>query len=119
MSEQQFKYIKIDVTDGVTDVTFQNGRFVDEDYIDLVAAELMKAADETANMAIDYANVEYVASHMLGKLIDLQRLFERKGGKLAFYAMPSDTYQIFRISRLEHYFKIYPDQEAALVALAS
>ena len=97
---------------------FKDGRLLDEDLIRLVAGEILALTDcEAPKLLVSFEKVEYLASAMLGKLITVQRRVQRNNGKLAFCSIPPDTYEIFRISRLDHYFTIYPDPETAVAAM--
>lgn len=120
MSETtDYKYIRTEKRDGATIVHFNEGRLLDETLIRDIGKELITLAErDEPKIILKFSNVEFLASAMLGKLITLQRRVQQNNGALGFCSIPADTYEVFRISKLDNYFNVFPDEEKALEALA-
>ncbi|MDR3633205.1 MAG: STAS domain-containing protein [Isosphaeraceae bacterium] len=54
----------------------------------------------------DFADAQYVASQILGKLIDLKRKVQLTHGKLQLQNLHPDLREIFRMTRLDQVFDI-------------
>jgi anti-anti-sigma factor len=54
----------------------------------------------------DFAEAQYVASQVLGKLIDLKKKVGLSGGKLRLQNLHPDLREVFRMTRLDQVFDI-------------
>lgn len=120
MSEKtDYRFIRTEERDGAIVVHFKEGRLLDESLIRDIGKELISLAEtDEPKIVLTFGNVEFLASAMLGKLITLQRRVQQNNGALGFCSIPADTYEVFRISKLDNYFNIYPDEAKALEAVA-
>lgn len=64
----------------------------------------------------DMTNVNFVASLALRMLLSNLRTIQPLGGDLRLYGLQPQIAEIFRKSRFDTLFKIYPDRETALAA---
>ncbi|MGC8800432.1 MAG: STAS domain-containing protein [Chloroflexus sp.] len=64
----------------------------------------------------DMTNVNFVASLALRMLLSNLRAIQPLGGDLRLYGLQPQIAEIFRKSRFDTLFKIYPDRETALAA---
>jgi anti-sigma B factor antagonist len=119
MSETtDYRFIRTEERDGVIVVQFKEGRLLDETLIRDIGKELISLAEsDEPKLVLTFSNVEFLASAMLGKLITLQRRVQQNNGALGFCSIPADTYEVFRISKLDNYFNIFPDEETAIKAI--
>ena len=62
------------------------------------------------------ANVEYLSSAALGKLITLNKKLQNAKGKLILCAIDPQIHEVFEITKLDRFFKIIKDEQAALQA---
>lgn len=64
----------------------------------------------------DMSEVNFVASLALRMLLTNLRTIQPLGGDLRLYGLQPQIAEIFRKSRFDTLFKIYPDRETALAA---
>jgi len=66
---------------------------------------------------IDMSGVTYIDSSGLATLIEAMQRIHAYGGQFALFGIRESTMNIFRIARLDHVFRIFPDKPAADRAL--
>jgi anti-sigma B factor antagonist len=69
------------------------------------------------NMVIDFSNVSFFSSQMLGLLVDIWRRIKDRGGKLLISGINPQLTRVFRITHLDKLFDFYENPEAAVSAL--
>lgn len=69
------------------------------------------------NMVIDFSNVSFFSSQMLGLLVDIWRRTKDKGGKLLISGINPQLTRVFRITHLDKLFDFYENPEVAVSAL--
>lgn len=57
-------------------------------------------------IVLDFADAQYVASQVLGKLINLKKRVLQEGGKLQLRNLHPDLKEVFRICRLDQVFNL-------------
>ncbi len=72
---------------------------------------------DTCNMVIDFSNVSFFSSQMLGLLVDVWRRTKDKDGALLISGINPQLMRVFRITHLDKLFKFHENPEAALSAL--
>lgn len=90
----------------------------DEENIEEVGQELLTIVGkyECRELIVDLAEVDYITSSMVGKLIRLHRQLHRDGGKLVICNLSPTVDEILRTSNLLTYFNAAPSvTEAALL----
>ena len=94
----------------VTLVKFVDPMIMDEQIIKAIGDQLFSLVEELGrrNLRLDFTGVEYLASHILGKLVSLQKKTLAAGGKLTFFNVDPQIHKVFEISRLDKFFKIEP-----------
>jgi anti-sigma B factor antagonist len=68
-------------------------------------------------LVVDLTHVTYLDSSGLAVLIEAMQNVDKYGGKFAIVGMQETVRSIFEIARLDQVFRIYPDVDAALVAV--
>jgi anti-sigma B factor antagonist len=68
------------------------------------------------NVVVDMSPVDFVASLALRMLLTNLRTVQSLGGDLRLAGLQPQIAEIFRKSRFDTLFKIYPDHEAAIAA---
>lgn len=108
--------IDIEEINGVTVAKFTDKKILDEGNIQLIGNQLFSLVDEDRRQKIvlDFANVEYLSSAALGKLITMDKKVKSISGKLRFCNIRSDILEVFKITRLDKLFQIRENQEKAL-----
>lgn len=109
---------RLDIED-VGDVTiakFIDKKILDESNIQLIGNQLFGLVDDDGRkkIVLDFANVEYLSSAALGKLITMNKKVADSGGKLRLCSIRPDIYEVFAITRLNKVFDIRDTQEQAL-----
>jgi anti-sigma B factor antagonist len=94
---------------------------VEEDRIDASNAEAFSTAVEAiveaghTTLILDLSKVVFIDSRALGACITLFKLMEKKGA-LCLCGLQPNVMGVFRLTRLDRVFRIFPDQAAALAA---
>jgi anti-sigma B factor antagonist len=70
------------------------------------------------HIALDLADVEFIDSSGLSALVSALRLLQGDG-ELVLIGPRSTVLSMFKLTRLDRVFRIFPDQAEALAALAS
>lgn len=72
---------------------------------------------QPGKLVIDFSNVVFFSSQMLGLLVDLWRCMKDAGGKLIISGINPQLTRVFRITHLDRIFEFYEDAQAAVSAL--
>jgi len=68
-------------------------------------------------LVIDFSNVKFLTSSVLGLLIRISKKVYETDGKLRLCSINPKIMEIFRITRLDKIFEIFPDVDEAMVGL--
>lgn len=95
--------------------SFMDRKILREDQIQEFSAELLALVEAGhTRMVLSFDNLDYFSSAAFGKLITLQKKIELSTGKLAICCVDLDIYEVFEMTRLSRYFKIFKEEEQAL-----
>lgn len=72
---------------------------------------------EDIKLVLDFSNVQFLSSSVLGLLIRVSKKVYESNGQLRLCAITGSIMQIFRITRLDKVFEIHPDSQQALDSL--
>jgi anti-sigma B factor antagonist len=89
------------------------------DAVGVAAVESQLAQAATAHrgkVLVDMSEVSFVASLALRMLLTTLKAVQPLGGDLRLSGLQPSIAEIFRKSRFDTFFKIYPDRDAALAA---
>jgi anti-sigma B factor antagonist len=102
----------------VTVVNFVDRRILDEQNIQIIGEQLFSLVDEVGRRKIllNFGNVEFLSSAALGKLIALHKKLQAVGGRLILCNIDQEIYEVFEITRLDKFFTIQKEEQAALQA---
>ena len=99
----------------LTVVHFTQRDLLDEVAVFAVGEQLFGLVPEgQRNLVISFANVQRVASILLGKLVRLQRKLKESGGRLAVCQLGERVGEIFDTLRLSQMLNIYDSERDAL-----
>ncbi|MBI2921777.1 MAG: STAS domain-containing protein [Planctomycetes bacterium] len=100
----------------VTAVFFQDARILDETTVKAIADELMALVDSTykIKLLLDFSNVEYLSSAVLGKLVATYKKVQEGKGQMKLCAIKPAIKEVFKITKLDKMFDIHDTQAAAL-----
>ena len=72
-------------------------------------------AEGNKNLIIDFREVEYISSSMVGVLVGTRQSVSRAGGKLVLCGLNARLHELLKITRLEKMFVVKDDVESALI----
>jgi anti-sigma B factor antagonist len=116
MSQAPRCRLRLEDVDGVLIASFVDTKIVAEDQIQEVGEELYALVDDEAKKKIllNFGNVQYCSSTVLGKLVSLKRRVEKSKGKLKLCCIHPDLLVPFKLTGLDKVFEIYKEEQAAL-----
>jgi anti-anti-sigma factor len=111
---------RLEVTEvgDVAVVRFVDRKILDEANIQELGQELFQLVEEEnkTSMLLNFANVEFLSSAALGKLITLDKKIKARGGRLKLSNIRPEIYEVFAITKLNKLFDIKEDESDALAA---
>jgi anti-sigma B factor antagonist len=111
--------LEIEYHGAVIVATLADEKILDDTQIQELEGSFMPLVEQNdaIQMIIDFSNVKFLTSSALGLLIRISKKIYEKGGKLRLCAIDAKIMEVFRITRLDKIFEIFPDQDEALVGL--
>ena len=109
------KRLNVEQIGDETHVRFADPRILDKPNIEQIADELFHLVDVLGRrrMRIDFANIEYLSSAALGKLLALQKKLQADGGTLTLCNVSPSIFKVFEVSKLDEFFDIQRAGKAA------
>ena len=110
--------LKVEVIGDVSVVDFFDKKIIDEQNITHIGEDLFKLVeqDEHRKVLLNFRNVEFMSSAMLGKLITLFKKLQARSGRLILCNIDPQIYEVFEITKLDRFFNIQKEEQAALQA---
>ena len=101
---------------GITVVTFTESSILDSATIEQLGKDLYHLTDamNKQKLILDFTNVKFLSSQVLGVLITLNRKAAAIKGILLLCGLKTDLMKVFTITGLDRLFKFFPDDAAAL-----
>jgi anti-sigma B factor antagonist len=111
--------INIDNLDGTTVVTFLGEKILEEREIQALEHSIMPIIQENAQpkLVLDFQNVKFLSSAVLGLLIRISKNVYLKNGQLKLCCINPKIYDIFKITRLDKVFEIFETRQGALESI--
>jgi anti-sigma B factor antagonist len=112
--------MNVSYTDEATIVTFLDEKILEEKDVrelDEALTSLIEQADGI-HLVLNFANVRFMSSAVLGLLIKVSKRVYEHEGRLALCAISPKIYEIFKITRLTKIFDVYRDADTAAKHLA-
>jgi anti-sigma B factor antagonist len=78
---------------------------------------LMIRDSQPRKLVIDFSQVRFFSSQMLGLLVDLWRRMKDVGGSLTISGIDPQLTRVFRITHLDKLFNFYDNTESAVASL--
>ncbi|MCZ2341611.1 MAG: STAS domain-containing protein [Bacteroidales bacterium] len=115
MTQPRQRLVVEDIGD-ITVVNFVDKKILDEPNIQLIGDDLLRLVDELGRRKIllNFANVQYLSSSALGKLIRLHQRLHSISGKLVLCGISKDLYDVFTITKLDKMLTIVKDDQTGL-----
>jgi len=104
--------------DGILTVCFDDARILDESKLEQVGQDLIEMLNQTTEerVILDFRNVKFMSSSMLGKLVQVHKKSAEFKVKLKLAGIDPEIRQVFKITRLDKLFDIEADDAAARAA---
>jgi anti-sigma B factor antagonist len=107
MGQEQSR-IKVEYGMDVTLVTFEDERIVDEEQIRELRESFRKVIERNQDkkLVLNFANVEFMTSALLGLLIRVHKRVCELGGRMQLSNLNSNIHKVFEITQLTKVFDI-------------
>ena len=107
--------ISVEYTGNATIVSFTDEKILEERDIKALQESIMSIVEqaERINLILDFGNVRFLSSAVLGLLIRISKRIYERDGQLRLCNINAKIYEIFKITRLTKTFDIYKDVESA------
>lgn len=115
--EQVKPRISIYYTQNATIITLTDEKILDDEDIKALEDSIMPLIDGPINLVVDFSNVRFLSSAVLGLLIRISKRINENKGQLRLCSINPRIYDIFKITRLDEIFEIYPDAKKAMQTL--
>ena len=114
--ERKLKLLTAETIGNVGVVRFATSRILDASNVDQLGEEFTHLVKDESmtKMVVNFQNIEYMSSAVIGKLITLNKSIATAGGKVKFCCIDEGVMEIFTIMRLDKLIKIYENEEGAL-----
>ena len=108
--------ISVDYVDKATIVGFVDEKILEEQDINALQETIMSIIEQTEKikLVLDFANVKFLSSAVLGLLIRISKRVYERNGKLRLCNIDRKIYEVFKITRLTKTFDIYKDIHSAI-----
>jgi anti-sigma B factor antagonist len=116
MSQAKKRRIEVEEVEGVAIVEFVDKRILDEQNIQLIGDQLFELVDDLGKkkLLLNFANVEYLSSAALGKLMTLNKKVKTAGGELRLCNIKPEIKEVFSITKLDKMLRIFNSEQDAL-----
>jgi anti-sigma B factor antagonist len=117
-SQPRRRRLEVEQIGDVTVVNFVDRKILDEPTIQVIGDQLFSLVDEEGwrKLLLNFGNIEYLSSAALGKLITLNKKLQAAGGRLILCNIDPQIYEVFEITKLDKFFNIQKEEQAALQA---
>ena len=106
-------YQRLEISEGgdVTVVRFRDRRISNLLEIEQVGQELYRLVDEGKHkrLVLDFSDVEYLSSALIGKLISLNAKVQARGGSVKLCSIRREILEVFHACKLDRIFCINKD----------
>ncbi len=108
--------IQVEDEGDIAIVHFVDKKILDEQNITAVGDQLFQLVDEMGRrkLLLNFKNVDFLSSAVLGKLVTLNRKVQGARGKLVLCNLNKDLLEVFKITRMDKLFPIANDQQSGL-----
>lgn len=112
--------IEVQDEENATVVTFTSSKILDEREIQDLQVSIMGiiAGCEELNLILNFSKVEFLSSSVLGLLIKISKSVYEQHGQLRLCGIIPRINEIFKITRLNKIFEIYPNVKSAVASLS-
>lgn len=108
--------ISVQYAENATIVSFVDEKILEEMDIRALQESIMSVIESASggiNLVLDFSNVRFLSSAVLGLLIRVLKRICEQEGQLKLCNINPKIYEVFKITRLNKTFDIYEDVESA------
>lgn len=111
--------ISVEYAENATIATFTAQSILEEKDIQALQKSIIPVIEqaERINLILDFCNVRFLSSSVLGLLIRISKKIYERDGQLRLCNINPKIYEAFKITRLTKIFDIYKDTEDAVESL--
>ncbi len=111
--------ISVEYAENATIATLTSESILEEKDIQALQKSIIPVIEqaERINLILDFCNVRFLSSSVLGLLIRISKKIYERDGQLRLCNINPKIYEAFKITRLTKIFDIYKDTEDALESL--
>jgi anti-sigma B factor antagonist len=109
--------ISVEYAENATIVTFTDEKILEEKDVQALQESIMSVIESASggiNLILDFRNVRFLSSAVLGLLIRISKKVYEHDGQLKLCSINPKIYKVFKITRLTKIFDIYQDIESAI-----
>ena len=112
--------ISVEYRENATIVTLSDEKILEEKDIRALQESIMSVIEQAKriNLILDFRNVQFLSSAVLGLLIRISKRVYEHDGQLRLCNICPKIHEIFKITRLTKVFDIYRDLESATESLS-
>ena len=113
--------VSVEYVEDVTIVCFTDEKILEERDIKVLQDSIMSVVESASGgikLILDFGNVRFLSSAVLGLLIRLSKRIYEHDGQLRLCNINPKIFEIFKITRLTKTFDIYEDVESATESLS-
>lgn len=112
------QHLYVRSVEGVTVVGFADRMLVSEEVIQVVGEQLLELVGkkDSRNVLLDFSEVRFMSSALLGVLLPVVRKLTKEGGQLKLCSLAPPLKEVFEVSKLDRLFAICDNESAALAA---
>ena len=113
--------ISVEYVGNATVIRFTDEKILEEKDIQALQESIMSIIESASGgirLILDFGNVQYLSSAVLGLLIRISKRIYENDGQLGLCNINPKIYEIFRITRLTKTFDIYKDVGSAAEELS-
>jgi len=113
--------ISVEYAENAIIVTLTDEKILEEEHIRVLQESIMSVIDGAGetNLILDFRNVRFLSSAVLGLLIRVSKRIYESGGQLRLCNIERKIHEIFKITRLTKIFDIHRSLESAVESLSS
>ena len=99
--------------------TLTDEKILEETQLQALEGSFMPLIEQNPGiqLIIDFSQVKFLTSSVLGLLIRISKKVYETDGKLRLCSISPKILEVFKITRLDKIFEIYPDVDEAMVGL--
>jgi len=108
--------VDVSRTDGIDVVTFGSIAVLDIATSQSMARSILRLADSPPppRILVDFSAVQFLASRMLGILVELTKRAEAGHGQVVVCGLRPDVHKVFRVMRLDQLLTVVEDKAEAI-----